>query len=94
MAIPVQVGELCFGTKSEARIFFREMLNKYDVGDKVSAADEKILRDAVLQHPLSGEIVGCGILGFSVRTADYQTQCFWVNRTDNSTDKFSIYKCF
>ena len=34
--------------------------------------------------------IGCGITDFSVRTADFGTKCFWVNRTDGTTEKFSI----
>ena len=31
--------------------FLQAMLNRYDVGDKVSAADEELLRAALALHP-------------------------------------------
>lgn len=94
MAKPVQIGDLHFNTKTEARNFFKSMLNKYEVGDKVGSVDEGVLRNAVDQHPKATEVIGSGIDSFSVRTADFQTQCFWVNRSDGTTEKFSIYKCY
>jgi hypothetical protein len=69
------------------------MLDKYDLGDKVSADDAKVLRAALALHPDADAKVGCGITNFSVRSADFGTRCFWVNRTDGSTEKFSFRKC-
>ncbi|WP_362988829.1 DUF3223 domain-containing protein [uncultured Sphingopyxis sp.] len=37
--------------------------------------------------------IGCGITHFSVRTADFGTRCFWLNRPDKSTEKFSHTAC-
>ena len=45
------------------------------------------------QACLDGELDGSGIASFSVRSADYGSKCFWVNRTDDSTEKFSIKGC-
>ncbi|MCH5509683.1 DCL family protein [Pseudomonas syringae pv. syringae] len=66
------------------------MLNRYDVGDRVSVSDAVILRAALENHPKATEKIGCGIADFSVRSADFGTKCFWVNRTDGTTEKFSI----
>jgi hypothetical protein len=62
------------------------MLHKYDVGDKVSAADAEVLRAALARHPDADAKVRCGIANFSVRSADFGSKCFWVNRTDGSTE--------
>ena len=70
------------------------MLYKYDLGDKVSEEDAKILKDLLAMHPEADEKIGCGIESFSVRTADYNTRCFWVNRIDGSTVKFSFKACY
>ena len=69
------------------------MLRRYDVGDKVSAADKKILRAALALHPEAEAKVGCGITHFSVRSAGFGTKCFWLNRTDGTTEKFSYTAC-
>ncbi|HGW4869696.1 TPA: DCL family protein [Pseudomonas aeruginosa] len=66
------------------------MLRRYDLGDRVKADDAVILRAALEHHPNATEKIGCGIADFSVRTADFGTKCFWVNRTDGTTEKFSI----
>ncbi|MFG6554575.1 MULTISPECIES: DCL family protein [Rhodobacterales] len=45
-------------------------------------------------HPEAAEKIGPGIESFSVRTADYGTRCFWVNRVDGTTEKFSFRACY
>ena len=69
------------------------MLHKYDVGDKVSMTDAEVLHAALARHPDAIAKVGSGITHFSVRSADFGSQCFWVNRTDGTTEKFSYKAC-
>ncbi|WP_244442965.1 DCL family protein [Candidatus Phaeomarinobacter ectocarpi] len=70
------------------------MLNRYDLGDKVSGDDAEHLLNLVASHPNAADKIGVGIESFSVRTADYGSRCFWVNRTDGSTEKFSFRACY
>jgi hypothetical protein len=37
--------------------------------------------------------ISCGITHFSVRTADFGTRCFWLNRPDGTTEKFLPCVC-
>ena len=67
--------------------------SRYAVGDKVSAADEEVLRAALALHPEADEKIGCGVTHFSVRSADFGTKCFWINRPDGTTEKFSYTAC-
>lgn len=90
---PVSYGNLQFKTQTEARAFLNAMLNRYDVGDRVSASDAVILTAALALHPEAEEKIGSGIKDFSVRSADFGTKCFWVNRTDGTTEKFSHKAC-
>ncbi len=90
---PVSYGDLHFQTRTEARAFLNAILNKYDVGDRVSAPDAVILNAALALHPEAKEKIGPGVKDFSVRSADFGTKCFWVNRTDGSTVKFSHKAC-
>lgn len=90
---PVSYGDLHFSTQTEARAFLNAMLNRYDVGDRVSAADAVILTTALDLHPNAKDKIGSGIKDFSVRSADFGTKCFWVNRTDGTTEKFSHKAC-
>lgn len=87
--IPVTLGPLHFEKKGDAIAYLNAMLQKYDIGDKVSAADAVILKAALARHPEAKEKIGAGVKDFSVRSADYGTKCFWVNRMDDTTEKFS-----
>lgn len=93
-AKPVKIGPLSFSKKGDANDFLRDMLYKYDLGDKVTDEDAAILTHLVHMHPEAGEKIGLGIESFSVRTADYGTRCFWVNRVDGTTTKFSFRACY
>lgn len=87
--IPVTLGPMHFDKKGDAVAYLKAMLNRYDVGDRVSVADSAVLEAALARHPDSKNRIGVGIRDFSVRSADFGTKCFWVNRTDGTTAKFS-----
>ena len=89
-AKPIKLGHLHFDKRGDAVSYLREMLYRYDVGDRVSAEDAVILRAALENHPKAATKIGSGITHFSVRSADFGTKCFWLNRPDGSTEKFSI----
>lgn len=92
-AKPISFGELHFAKRGDAIAFLNAILQKYDVGDKVNASDAKVLLDALAHHPEAMEKIGSGVSSFSVRSADFGTKCFWVNRTDGTTEKFSHKAC-
>lgn len=92
-AKPITIGPMHFPTKGDASSHLRTMLHRYDVGDRVSAADEQVLRAALALHPEAETKIGCGIAYFSVRSAEFGTKCFWLNRTDGTTEKFSYKTC-
>ena len=89
-AKPITLGPLHFARRGDAVAHLKAMLNRYDVGDRVSSDDAVILRAALEHHPKAAEKIGAGIADFSVRSADFGSKCFWVNRTDGTTEKFSI----
>ena len=89
-AHPITLGPMHFKKKGDAVAYLKEMLRKYDVGDRVSDVDAVILRGALEHHPNSAVKIGCGVENFSVRSADFNSKCFWVNRPDGTTEKFSI----
>ena len=93
-AKPIQVGDLHFASKGDATEFFKEMLYRYELGDKVSAQDTSVLAALLAMHPEASEKIGVGIKSFSIRSADFGTRCFWVNRTDSTTEKFSFRSCY
>lgn len=87
--IPVTLGPKHFDKKGDAIAYLNAMLKRYDVGDRVDPADAAVLEAALARHPDAQERIGTGVRDFSVRSADYGTKCFWVNRTDGTTVKFS-----
>lgn len=89
-AKPITLGALKFDRRGDAVKYLRAMLSRYDVGDRVNADDAVILQAALEHHPNAAIKIGCGITDFSVRSADFGTKCFWVNRSDGTTEKFSI----
>jgi hypothetical protein len=92
-AKPVTLGPIHFVKRGDAAAYLKDMLHRYDVGDKVSADDAIVLRAALDRHPNAAAKIGCGITHFSVRSADFGTKCFWVNRSDGTTEKFSHTGC-
>jgi hypothetical protein len=92
-AKPINIGSLHFAKRGDALTYFRAMLNRYDIGDKVSAADEEVLYAVLALHPKADDKIGCGVTYFSVRSADFGTKCFWINRPDGTTEKFSCKSC-
>lgn len=89
-AQPISIGPMHFKKKGDAVQYLKEMLKSYNLGDRVKAEDAAILRAALEYHPDAESKIGCGIAHFSVRTADFGTKCFWINRSDGTTEKFSI----
>lgn len=89
----VQIAGVNFASKKEALAFLKEMLNRYQPGDDVVEEDATFLKSALLRHADAAEKIGSGVAGFKVRSADYGTQCFWVMRTDGSTERFSYLSC-
>ena len=59
----------------------------------IQSVSKQALRDTLALHPEAAAKVGCGITHFSVRSADFGTKCFWINRPDGTTEKFSYKAC-
>jgi len=92
-AKPVVLSTRTFETQTQANLYFKEMLNRYGVGDRVSEADELDLRALLQRHNEVDDKVGCGISHFEVMHADFSTQCFCVARSDGSRVDFSYQRC-
>jgi hypothetical protein len=90
---PVTLGPKHFDKKGDAVAYLKAMLRRYDVGDRVNATDAVVLEAALARHPEAKEKIGMGVRDFSVRSADFGSKCFWVNRIDGTTVKFSHRAC-
>ncbi|WP_234837340.1 DCL family protein [Sinorhizobium medicae] len=81
-------------TQAEARERFRSILYKYRLGETIYAADAQFMTLALQRHPEAATKIGSGIQSFQVRAADFGTRCFWVNRVDGTSEKFSFKACY
>jgi hypothetical protein len=92
-AHPISLGPMHFAKKGDALAYLKQLLYKYDLGDRLSDKDAEVLMAALNRHPDAKVKIGPGVADFSVRTADFGSRCFWVNRTDGTTEKFSLNAC-
>ena len=82
-----------FAKKQDANEFFREMLNRYRPGDRVSDSDALDLAALLAHHTEYVAKVGVGIDHFEVMNGLFGTQCFKIVRRDGSSDDFSYKHC-
>lgn len=87
-----------FDKAGDATAFFTAMLNRYAIGDRVSAEDAADLSALLNRHDDVDEKVGTGVTGFEVNTPPqdvpkFSKRCFWVIRDDGTKIDFSIGHC-
>lgn len=87
-----------FDKAGDAAAFFKEMLNRYGVGEIVGATDAVELRALLERHDERDEKAGSGITGFEVNAPpsdvpQFSQRCFWIIRSDGTKIDFSIGHC-
>lgn len=87
-----------FDKSGDATAFFTAMLNRYSIGDRVSAEDATDLSALLERHDQVEEKAGTGVAGFEVNTPpegvpQFSKRCFWVIRSDGTKIDFSIGHC-
>lgn len=92
-AIPITIGALSFGKQGDAIAFFKSMLSRYRIGDRVSPVDEVHLRELLRRHVNCEEKIGVGIAHIVVMDDGYGWKCFGVERTDGSIEDFTYRRC-
>jgi hypothetical protein len=96
---PVELDTRRFEKAGDATAFFRAMLNRYEIGSRVSEEDALDLAALLKLHSEYAEKVGAGISHFEVRRPPEEgfqslsKQCFWVVRMDGSVIDFSYKSC-
>lgn len=91
--IPASIETRDFQSQGDALAFFKEMLNRYSIGDRVSAEDGKDLAALLKKHDDYNEKLGSGLDHFEIMSAEYGTQCFKIIRNDGSGEDFSYPHC-
>ena len=89
----VILGTISFDNQSQAKEFFKSMLNRYIPGETISVEDAPHLGSLFERHPEYVIKIGSGISHFEVMPADYGTQCFCAVRVDGSKEGFSYIRC-
>jgi hypothetical protein len=94
----VSLATRSFDRAGDATAFFAAMLNRYGIGDCVSAEDALDLSALLDRHDEVEEKAGTGIAGFEVNTPpedvpQFSKRCFWVIRSDGTKMDFSINHC-
>lgn len=93
-AKPVELPSIKFPTKSKAKEFFKNMLNRYQDGQKIDQDDHVLLYELLLMHPHADVKVGNGVKGFfRDQSPDHPTNCFHLEREDGNTTDFSYIEC-
>lgn len=87
-----------FEKAGDATAFFKTMLNRYSIGQRVSDADSLDLTALLDLHDEKDEKIGCGIGFFEVNSppADappFSSRCFWIVRTDGTRIDISYKHC-
>jgi hypothetical protein len=87
-----------FAKAGDATIFFRDMLNRYGIGERVSPQDSADLSALLDRHDEREEKLGDGIVGFEVNyppadVPQFSERCFWIVRTNDTKIDFSIAHC-
>ncbi len=91
--IPVKVGPLSFATKGEASEYFRAILYRYKIGQRIPDSDATKLDWLLERHSEAADKIGAGVDHFGVRNAIYGTRCFEVVRVDGTATDFSFKNC-
>lgn len=94
--IPVLVGSRTFALKKDAEEACREILYRYQPGDRITEpADEQFLLDLLGLHPRRDAKLGCGVAHFEVRSNPkfVRQRSFYLVRIDRSETDFSSVKC-
>ena len=93
MAIPVVLHSISFQNKSQARRFFSDMLNRYNLGEDVCSEDFLHLNELLLRHPEFTSKIRHGASSIRVQYDGYRHRCFWIIGEQGQEVDFSIKTC-
>jgi hypothetical protein len=82
-----------FARKGDAHDFFRAILNRYDLGQRVNDADTADLLALLKHHTEYPVKIGAGVSYLEVASNVHHTRSFWIVRVDGSRDDFSYQHC-
>lgn len=94
----IKIDTRTFDKAGDATSFFKDMLNRYKLGEHVSKEDAADLSALLKRHDEREEKVGDGIAAFKVDmppddVPQFSERCFWVVRNDGTAVDFSYMHC-
>lgn len=92
-SIPFHISTRSFASKTEAKQFFKMMLNGYSLDDRVTEEDAEDLAALLERHTDYLAKVGAGIDHFKVIRNAYNTRSFQIVRVGGTSDDFSYIHC-
>jgi hypothetical protein len=93
-AKPITVGTRKFRSLTQAVEHFSKMLNRYEIGEIVTADDTADLMALFEMHPRYNEKIGDSeVVGFDVNKATKGTKCFNARLSDGKRVHFSYKRC-
>jgi Protein of unknown function (DUF3223) len=92
-AKPVVLATRSFEKQGDATAFFKDMLNRYRPGERLTDEDSLDVASLLERHSEYITKVGCGVAHFEIMMTEHGTQCFRIVRTDGSGTDFSFRHC-
>jgi len=91
----IKIDTRTFTKAGDATAFFKAMLNRYKIGDRVIDSDAEDLAALLNRHEELDEKTGVGISYFKVDVAPdpYSGRCFWIVRRNGSEVDLSYPHC-
>jgi hypothetical protein len=92
MAKQIIIGSLIFLSKKKAEDFYRDIRDKYAIGQQTSDEHTRLLIDLINIHPEAEQKIGLGISHFSVGIDEHYgtTKHFVIHRIDGSSTDVSF----
>ena len=95
IAFDGKVGDMTFSSKEECWSYMRALRDSLIRGATVEGKAATVLSALLEKHPKYAEKVGCGVSHFKYdEHPEYTgTMCFFIVRTDGTSEDFSFRKC-
>jgi hypothetical protein len=90
---PLTVGNRHFVKQGDAKEFYRRILWKYSIGQRLDEDDGIDVGALLLLHKEAEKKIGCGIDHFIIMTSEEGSRCFGIVRADGSKIDFSYQRC-
>ncbi|WP_417319667.1 DCL family protein [Erythrobacter aureus] len=94
----IKIKTRTFENAGDATAFFKEILNRYEIGKRLTQEDSADLMALLERHDERDEKIGSGVAGFIVDAPPedappFSTRCFWIVQNSGNIVDFSYKHC-